>query len=86
MTSYSEEVLRKFNKGNLIGSDLSLQSKMKSSNTKVLEELKHLHEKLDELEADITVVFLPSWHRKTMLSKCPVLKKRPLQPKGYLNL
>ena len=60
MTSYSEEVLRKFNKGNLIGNDLSLQSKMKSSNAKVLEKLKHLHEKLDELVADITVVFLPS--------------------------
>ena len=60
MTSYSEEVLRKFNKGNLIGNDLTLQSKMKSSNAKILEELKHLHEKLDELETDITVVFLPS--------------------------
>ena len=60
MTSYSEEVLRKFNKGNLIGNDLTLQSKMKSSNAKILEELKHLHVKLDELETDITVVFLPS--------------------------
>ena len=60
MTSYSEEALRKLNKGNLIGNDLSLESKMKSSNAKVLEELKHLYEKPDELKADIAVVFLPS--------------------------
>ena len=60
VTSYSEEALRKLNKGNLIGNDLSLESKMKSSNAKVLEELKHLYEKPDELKADIAVVFLPS--------------------------
>ena len=40
MTSYSEEALRKLNKNDLIGIALSLQSKMESSNVKVLEEFK----------------------------------------------
>ena len=55
MTSYSEEALRKFNKDDVIGISLSLQSKMESSIAKVLEELKYLQEKGDKLEADVAV-------------------------------
>ena len=47
MTKYQEEALRKFNKDDLIGVALSLQSKMESSNAKVLEELKLLNDKFD---------------------------------------
>ena len=55
MTSYSEEALRKLNKSDLIGIALSLQSKIESSSTKVLEELKLLNNKFDKLEADIAI-------------------------------
>ena len=49
MTTYSEDALRKLNKDDLIGIALSLQSKMESSNAKVLEELKLLNDKFDKL-------------------------------------
>ena len=52
MTSYSEEALRKLNKNDLIGIALSLQSKMESSNVKVLEEFKLWNNKFDKCEAD----------------------------------
>ena len=55
MTSYSEEALRKLTKSDLIGIALSLQSKIESSSTKVLEELKLLNNKFDKLEADIAI-------------------------------
>ena len=49
MTAYSEDDLRKLNKDDLIGIALSHQSKMESSNAKVLEELKLLNDKFDKL-------------------------------------
>ena len=55
MTTYSEDTLRKLNKDDLIGIALSLQSKMKSSNARVLEELKLPNDKFDKLEADIAI-------------------------------
>ena len=55
MTTYSENVLRKLNKDDLSGIALNLQSKMKSSNAKVLEELKHLNDKFDKLEAYVAI-------------------------------
>ena len=45
--------MRKLNKDDLIGITLKLQSKMESSNTNVLEELRLLNEKFDKLEADV---------------------------------
>ena len=45
MASYSGEALRKLNMDDLIGIALSIQSKMGPFSAKVLEELKHLHEK-----------------------------------------
>ena len=53
MTAYSEDALRKLNKDDLTGIALNLQSKMESSNVKVLEELRLLNEKFDKLEADV---------------------------------
>ena len=47
--------MRKRNKDNLIGIALNLQSKMESSNAKVLEELRLLNEKFDKLEADVAI-------------------------------
>ena len=55
MTTYSDDSLRKYKKDDLIGIALSLQSKMESSNAKVLEELKLLNEKFDKLEADVAI-------------------------------
>ena len=55
MTTYSEEALRKLNKDDLIGITLSLQSKMESSNAKVLEELKLLNNRFYKLEADVAI-------------------------------
>ena len=55
MTTYSEDALRKLNKDDLIGIALSLQSKMESSNAKVLGELKLLNDKFDKLEGDVAV-------------------------------
>ena len=55
MTTYSEEALRKLNKDDLIGIVLSLQSKMKSSNAKVLEKLKLLNDKFNKLEVDVAI-------------------------------
>ena len=55
MTTYSEEALRKLNKDDLIGIALSLQSKMESSNAKVLEELKLLNNRFYKLEADVAI-------------------------------
>ena len=55
MTTYSEDALRKLNKDNLIGIALNLQSKMESSNAKVLEELRFLNEKFDKLEAETAI-------------------------------
>ena len=55
MTAYSEDALRKLNKDDLICIALNLQSKMKSSNANVLEELRLLHEKFDKLEADVAI-------------------------------
>ena len=52
MTTYSEDVLRTLNKDGLIGIALNLQSKMQSSNAKVLEELKLLN---DKLEIDVAI-------------------------------
>ena len=49
MTTYSEDALRKFNKDDLVGIALSLQSKMEFSNAKVLEELKLLNDKFGKL-------------------------------------
>ena len=51
MTAYSEDALRKLTKDDLIGIALNHQSKMESSNVKVLEELRLLNEKFDKLEA-----------------------------------
>ena len=55
MTTYLEEALRKLNKDDLIGIALSLQSKMESSNAKVLEELKLLNNRFYKLEADVAI-------------------------------
>ena len=55
MTTYSEDSLRKFNKDDLVGIALSLQSKMEFSNAKVLEELKLLNDKFGKLEADLAI-------------------------------
>ena len=55
MATYSEDALRKLNNGYLIGIALNLQSKMESSNVKVLEELRLLNEKFDKLEADVAI-------------------------------
>ena len=55
MTTYSEDALRKLNKDELVGIALNLQSKMESSNAKVLEELKLLHDKFEKLEAEVAV-------------------------------
>ena len=64
MTSYSEEALRKLSKDDLIDIAFSLQSKMESSNAKVLEGLKLLNEKFDKVEADVAV----TRHGKLLLS------------------
>ena len=55
MSLYSEEALRKLNKDDFIGIALSLQSKMESSITKVLEELKLLNDKFDKLQVSLAV-------------------------------
>ena len=55
MTTYSEEALGKLNKDDLIGIALSIQSKMESSNAKVLEKLKLLNDKLNKLEVDVAI-------------------------------
>ena len=55
MTTYSEYALRKLNKNDLPGVALSLQSKMESSNAKLLEELKLLNDKFDKLEAHVAI-------------------------------
>ena len=55
MTTYSEDALRKLNNDDLIGIALNLQSKMESSNVKVLEELRLLNEKFKKLEADAPI-------------------------------
>ena len=55
MTKYRKEALRKFNKDDLIGIALSLQSKMESSNAKVLEGLKLLNDKFNKLEVDVAI-------------------------------
>ena len=47
--------MRKLNKDDLIGITLRFQSKMESSNVKVLEEWKLLNYKFDKLEADVTI-------------------------------
>ena len=53
MTTYSEDALRKLTKDDLIDIGMSLQSKIESSNAKVLEELKLLNDKFDKLEVDV---------------------------------
>ena len=55
MTTYSEEPLGKLNKDDLIGIVLSIQSKMESSNAKVLEKLKLLNGKFNKLEVDVAI-------------------------------
>lgn len=55
MSLYSKEALRKLNKDDFIGIALSLQSKMESSITKVLEELKLLNDKFDKLQVSLAV-------------------------------
>ena len=55
MTTYSEEPLGKLNKDDLIGIVLSIQSKMESSNAKVLEKLKLLNDKFNKLEVDVAI-------------------------------
>ena len=55
MTTCSEDALRKLTKDELVGIALNLQSKMESSNAKVLEELKLLHDKFEKLEAEVAV-------------------------------
>ena len=55
MTTYSEEALGKLNKDDLIGIALSIQSKMESSNAKVLEKLKLLNDKFNKLEVDVAI-------------------------------
>ena len=47
--------MTKLNKADLIGTALSLQSKMESSNAKVFEELKLLNDKFDKLETDVAI-------------------------------
>ena len=55
MTIYSEKALRKLSKDGLIGSTLNLQSKMESSNAKVLKKPKLLNNKFDKLEEDVAI-------------------------------
>ena len=55
MTTCSENALRKLKKDNLIGIALTLQSKVESSNAKVLEELKLLNDKFNKIEADVAI-------------------------------
>ena len=55
MTTYSDNALRKLNKGDLTSIALNFQSKIESSNTKVLEELRLLNEKFDKLESDVAI-------------------------------
>ena len=55
ITTYSEEALRKLKKDDLIVTALNLQSKMESSNAKVLEKLKLLNDKFKKLETDVAI-------------------------------
>ena len=55
MTTYSDNALRKLNKGDLTSIALNFQSKIESSNNKVLEELRLLNEKFDKLESDVAI-------------------------------
>ena len=55
MTTYSDNALRKLSKGDLTSIALNFQSKIESSNTKVLEELRLLNEKFDKLESDVAI-------------------------------
>ena len=65
----------------LIGNALSLQSKMKSSNAKVLEELNLLNEKFDKLEAEIVVTkkanSLLSYHLVDTERQCRQMHSTP---------
>ena len=72
MTTYSDEALRKLNKGDLIGISLSLQSKMESSNARILEELKLVNDKFDKLEAGAAI----ARNAKSLLSSRLVDKER----------
>ena len=54
MTTYLEEASRKLGKDKLIGIALSLESKMKSPNAYVLEELTLLDDKYEKIEAGMT--------------------------------
>ena len=53
--TYSVKLWGRLNKDDLIVIALSLQSKMESSNAKVMEELKLLNDKFDKLEADVAI-------------------------------
>ena len=94
MTTYSEDALRKLKKDDLIGIALNLRSKMESSNSKVLEELRLLNEKFDKFEADVAI----ARNTKSLLSsrlfeterQCWAMpstqEEKPLKLQGYLNL
>ena len=72
MTTYSDEALRKLNKGDLIGIAFSLQSKMESSNARILEELKLVNDKFYKLEASAAI----ARNAKLLLSSRLVDKER----------
>ena len=54
--SYTEEVLDKLNKRELIGMVISLQSKETEKNDLILEEIRKLNDKFSQLESENVVV------------------------------
>ena len=94
MTTYSENALRKLNKDDLIDIALNLQSKMGSSNAKVLKELRLLNKKFDKLEADVAIARNANSLLSSRLvdterqwwANAQYSRRKPLKLKGYLNL
>ena len=54
--SYTEEVLDKLNKGELIGMVISLQIKETEKNGLILEEIRKLNDKFSQLESENVVI------------------------------
>ena len=56
MSIYTEEALDKLNKKELITILLSLQSKVESSNDEILDQVRQLNQKFNQLESEISIV------------------------------
>ena len=56
MSIYTEEALDKLNKKELITILLSLQSKVESSNNEILDQVRQLNQKFNQLESEISIV------------------------------